>query len=398
MALRVGLVVPHIFMQDDILPDVIFSPGELAIQLADQLTEEAVHITLFTAGKVTTKARQINADLTFFQAELEARGDTYLSLLKKYPLTFITLARQAQAALIAEAFQRANAGEFDLIHIYTNEEDLALPFAQFCTTPVVFTHHDPFNFLVGYRNTFPKYKHLNWLSISNSQRSGMPVDTHWVGNIYHGLDEVEWPRQQFKKQDYVAFIGRIIEPKGLDIAIRALQLYNREAEVPLKLKIAGKHYSSEVKDSYWHKTIEPLLADPHVEYVGFIKEQREKQEFLSKARALLIPSTFAEPFGMVMIESLACSTPIIGLDSGAIPEVVEEGETGFVAKKLIKTINGKQIIEPETIKNMSEALQKINQLDPAKCRKTFEERFTLRKMSRAHIHAYQNLLKNHSSD
>lgn len=394
MALRVALVVPHIFMQNDILPNVIFSPGQLAIDLTNYLTKIGVDVTLFTAGEVTTAGKQVNADLSFFKEELELRGDTYLSLLKKHPLTFITLARQVQASLVADAYKRANDGEFDIVHIYTNEEDIALPFAKFCKVPVVFTHHDPFNFLVGYRHSFPKYKDANWLSISQAQRIGMPKTTNWVGTIHHGLDESLWPRQPIEKENYVAFIGRIIEPKGLHIAIEALRSYNRTTEKPLKLKIAGKHYGNDTKNDYWTKNIEPLLDDPSIEFVGFINDIDRKQEFLAKAKALVVPSLFDEPFGMVIIESLACSTPVIGIESGAIPEIIEEDVTGFVARKKTSTAqNGKLIVEQETIENLSTCFGKIDQLDPTACRHAFEQNFTLAKMAAEHKSAYEKLLQ-----
>ena len=392
MPLSVGLVVPHIFMQDDILPNVIFSPGELAKDLADELVNKAVDVTLFSPGQVTTKAKNITANLEPFKSELSLRGDTYLELLKKHPLTFITLARQVQSELIARAYELANQDQFDVIHIYTNEEDIALPFAQFCKKPVVFTHHDPFNFLVGYRANFPKYKDLNWLSISNSQRTSMPQDTNWIGNIYHGLDEDIWPQQTVKKADYVAFIGRVIEPKGVHLAIQAVQHYNQTAKTPLRLKIAGKHYHGDSKNSYWQTTIEPLLEDPNIEYVGFIKDIAKKQAFLSKAKALLIPSTFAEPFGMVMIEALACSTPVIGLNSGAIPEVISEGKTGFIVKKrMLKNASGKEVVDTDTIYELAETLRKINTLDPDDCRAEFIKRYTLEKMASGHKKVYEEV-------
>ena len=106
--MKVSIVVPHIFMQRDILPQVIFSPGVLALWLADSLVAQGVDVTLFTPGPVDTKATNVTADLSPFQRELDGRGDTYLELLKKHPLTFISLARQVQSQLIADAFQQAN--------------------------------------------------------------------------------------------------------------------------------------------------------------------------------------------------------------------------------------------------------------------------------------------------
>ncbi len=144
--MKIGIVVPHIFMNREILPYVIFSPAELAINLAEELQKKGQEVTLFTPGPVSTSVNNQTADLSLFQEELDARGDTYLDLLKKHPFTFVTLARQAQSELIARAFDMANNNGLDVVHIYTNEEDTALPFAKLCKKPVVFTHHDPLIF------------------------------------------------------------------------------------------------------------------------------------------------------------------------------------------------------------------------------------------------------------
>ncbi|MBI2797767.1 glycosyltransferase [Candidatus Saccharibacteria bacterium] len=381
--IRLGLVVPHIFLHRDILPNVIFSPGKLAIELAESLDQNDVDVTLFSPGPVETKVKNITADMSYFENELKLRGDTYTDLLKKHPFTFVTLARQVQAEIIAKAFAVANNNELDIVHIYTNEEDLALPFAQFCQEPVVFTHHDPFNFLVKYKNIFPKYSQLNWISMSLSQRKAMPKETNWIANIYHGLGVDLFTPVNNPKNGYIAFLGRIIEPKGLHLAIEAVKKYNGTARQPLKLKVAGKHYAEHSKDSYWQKTIEPEL-NGLIEYVGFIKDVGAKNEFLGNAKALIIPSLFEEPFGMVMIEALACGTPLIGLDSGAIPEVIVQNKTGFIVdrtKDLQKMIDG-----------LATAIGKVEEIDRKACRQEFEDRFTLERMCTEHRQTYKRLL------
>ena len=136
-SIRIGLVVPHMFMHRDILLQVIFSPGRLAVDLAEGLQRSGAEVTLFTPGPVDVSVPNVTADLTYFEQELAGRGDSYLDLLKKHPFTFVTLARQVQSELIAKAFTAANAGDFDVIHIYMNEEDTALPFAALCKVPIV---------------------------------------------------------------------------------------------------------------------------------------------------------------------------------------------------------------------------------------------------------------------
>jgi glycosyltransferase involved in cell wall biosynthesis len=374
---RVGLVVPHIFLHRDILPQVIFSPGHLAIDLANGLQTLGADTTLFTPGSVETMATNINADMSYFEQELAARGDSYIDLLKKHPFTFVTLARQVQSEIVAKAYAMANAGELDVVHIYTNEEDIALPFAGLCTKPVVFTHHDPFNFLVKYKNVFPKYRQLNWISLSLAQRAGMPVSTNWVDNIYHGVDGGSFRPVDSPSGDYFAYFGRIIEPKGLHLAVAAAKAAG------VKLKIAGKHYGGD-KDTYWQETVEPQLGGM-IEYAGFIRGDAEKRSFLGNAQALLVPSTYSEPFGMVSIEALASATPVIGLDCGATKEIVEDGKTGFIVPK--------QAEEAGTIAGLVAAMHKVGRIKRSDCRQSFENRFTLERMCREHLALYQKLTK-----
>lgn len=395
--MRVGIVVPHIFMHRDILPHVIFSPANLALDLIAGLRAAGVEVTLFSPGPIDTDTPNITADLSYFDRELELRGDTYVDLLKKHPFTFITLARQVQAELLAKAFAMANRSELDIVHVYTNEEDIALPFARLCTKPVVFTHHDPFNFMVKYKNVFPKYKDLNWISMSLAQRNGMPADTNWVGNIYHGLVEDTFAPTYTPQGDYIAYLGRIIEPKGVHLAIQAVKKYNLTAKKPLKLKIAGKHYAGHKKDTYWQERIAPLLDD-EIEYIGFVSDSVAKQSFLGDAKALIIPSVFDEPFGIVMIESLACGTPIVGLNSGAIPEVVQYN-IGVIAEKRqkpslleVEPVDTVGILDEEkTAEELAGAIVKALTLDRHACRKDFETRFTAERMCREHLAVYRKL-------
>lgn len=359
------------FMHRDILPQVIFSPGRLALDLAAGLQALDAEVTLFTPGPVETQVANITADLSYFVQELARRGDSYLDLLKKHPFTFITLARQVQTELIAKALGLANAGEFDVIHIYTNEEDTALPFSALCKVPVLFTHHDPFNFLVKYKNVFPKYKQLNWVSMSFAQRAGMPPDTNWVANIYHGLDPKRFTPLARPSSDYIAYLGRIIQPKGVHLALAAAK------KAGIKLKIAGKHYTGK-KDDYWREVIEPQLGGD-IEYVGFIKTDAQKQQFLGNARALVVPSVFDEPFGMVTIEALACGTPVIGLDSGATSEIIKHGKTGLIVSKTN---------EDAIIKGLAASMLHVANIDRRVCRRAFETSFTLHRMCQEHLNIY----------
>jgi glycosyltransferase involved in cell wall biosynthesis len=387
-------------MQPAILPQVIFSPGVLAMGLAEALESAGTRVTLFTPGDMGLGIPNVTADLSGFEEELRARGDTYIELLKKHPLVFISLARQVQSELISKAYDMANSGDLDVVHIYTNEEDIALPFARLCRKPVVFTHHDPFNFATSYRHVFPKYAHLNWISMSLAQRVKMPADTNWVANIYHGMSPDGFVPSFSQGSKNLVYLGRIVEPKGVHLAIRAVKKYNETALVPYRLKIAGKHYSGTAKDGYWLRYVAPLIDGDEIQYVGFISNQDKKRDFLRDATAILVPSTFDEPFGMVMIEALACGTPVIGLNSGAIPEVVIDGVTGIVVPKVMRSVvnpkNGRrdeQVDSAATALALARAIGEVRRIDRRACRTDFETRFTLKRMCAEHQLVYEELVR-----
>lgn len=380
---RVAFVVPHIFMCDYIRDGVIFSPGDLAIDICNGIYGSNINITLFSPGSVRSVPKNITADMSLFNKELEGRGYGYKELLRKHPAVFVAMARQVQAEVIAKAYKMANDGLFDVVHVYTNEEDLALQFATFCRKPVLFTHHDPFNFLIKYKSVFPKYKKLNWISISNSQRNTMPEGTNWVAGIYHGLDPMKYNPRYVVDSEYVAYIGRIIESKGVHLAIKAVRLYNEQnPNRKVKLRIAGRHYSDGKKDDYWQTKIAPFLDDD-IEYVGYLKGDK-KLEFLRGATGLLVPSTFDEPFGLVTIEALASGTPVIGLNIGATPEIVEHGKSGFIVK---------QLSEVKRVTEMVRYIGMLDSIDRRTCRDRFEEKFTLDRMISEHASLYRKMAK-----
>ncbi len=404
--MRIALVVPHIFFNQEILPNVIFSPGELAISLAKNLAKLGHEITVFSPGLVekylvedgdSTKIKNHTADLSLFEKELAFRGDSYLDLLKKHPLTFITLSRQVQSELISRAFSMANQNKFDVVHIWCNEEEQALVMSDFCKKPVIFNHHEPFNFLTRYRAIFPKYPHLNWISFSMAQRKTFQAEKkiNWVGNVYHGLEPALYQLSN-EKREHLLYFGRIIQPKGVHYAISVAK------KMGIKLKIAGKHYAGHSKDKYWQEFIQPEIDGQQIEYVGFIKDQHEKQRIMSKAKALLMPSTWQEPFGLVMIEALACGTPVIGFNQGAVPEVIKNGLSGYVVEYQAETNEEQKQTWTQIKKNknylqnvdlLAKAVDKIKEIQPKNCRAEFEKKFTAQKMAKSYESIYQEQLR-----
>jgi len=204
------------------------------------------------------------------------------------------------------------------------------------------------------------------VSISNAQRRPLP-QAHWVRTVHHGLPEqLLMPKQV--RPSYFAFLGRIAPEKGVDRAIRIAQ----HCGVPLK--IAAK--VDKVDEEYFHEQIKPLLASTNVEFIGEIGD-KDKSAFLSGALVLLVPIDWPEPFGLVMIEAMACGTPVIAFNRGSAPEIVDDGVTGFV----VEDING-----------AIGAVDRLGHLSREKVRKRFEQRFTARRMAQDYLSTYRGVM------
>ncbi len=389
--LRIAVVVPHLFMQDYYLKNAIFSPGHLAVDLCSGLISLGHSVTLFSPNKVTIKdIPNITSDYSLIEKELTSRGYGLNELMAKHPLTYITFARQLEAEIINKAYSMANSGEFDVVHIYINEEDIAMQFANLCNKPVVFTHHEPFNFLTRYRTSFEHFKHLNWLSISYSQRKTISTELNWIANIYHGIEPVNnsyLKSLELSTEDYVVFFGRVIEPKGVHLAIKAVKELNKQTGQQLKLKIAGKHYSDQ--DDYWQEKILPFIDNQEVEYIGFINNELERDKLLYNSKAMIMPSTWSEPFGMVILESLRLGTPVIGFNSGALPEIIKNNVNGLLSNIIYKD---NKIDEDSTVSGLVNNLKELPLINKKNCIESCNKNFSIKRMVTDHLNAYSALL------
>jgi glycosyltransferase involved in cell wall biosynthesis len=253
--------------------------------------------------------------------------------------------------------------EFDIIHFHTDFLHFSL--TSRCSITCITTLHGRLDIpdLLPLYSKFPKQQ---LVSISNNQR--LPLShVNWLGTVYHGLPADLHPVQE-GKGEYVAFVGRISPEKRVDRAIEmAIQ-----CNVPVK--IAAK--IDKADERYFEKHIAHLMEHPLVEFVGEINEQ-QKTSFLGNAKALLFPIDWAEPFGMVMIEAMSCGTPVIAFKNGSVPEVIDNGVTGFIV---------------ETMPQAVEALNKIDTLSRTTVRQIFEERFTVERMARDYIRLYDQLI------
>jgi len=316
------------------------------------LTEELValghDVTLFASGDSQTSAK---LDATWPKA-LRLDG----SVRDPNALHMVMLERVRQ---------KCDDEEFDFLHFHLDYYPFSLFHRQ--PTPFLTTLHGRLD-LPEHQPVFNVFSKLPVISISNAQRRPVP-QANWVRTILHGVPE-NLLTPQPAKQSYLAVLGRIAPEKGVDRAIRIA------TRCGIPLKIAAK--VDRADQEYYDELICPLITgNPLVEYIGEISD-REKPDFLSGAIGLLVPIDWPEPFGLVMIEAMACGTPVIAYNRGSVPEVIDDGLTGFV-------------VEDET--SAVAAVGRLAGLDRAAIRKQFETRFTARRMALDYLSAYRGLME-----
>ena len=321
-------------------------------RVVSYLTEELVRlgeeVTLFASGDSKTAARLI---------PISPRS---LRLGKAVD----TLAHHI--VLLEEVFQRLD--QFDIVHFHIDY--LHFPLSRRASFAHLTTLHGRLDLpdLPPVYNEFPD---MPVVSISHSQRRPLP-QAQWIGTVYHGLPADSFDFQE-KPEDYLLFLGRISPEKRVDRAIEIARRTGRKLKIAAKIDRADRYY--------FNKHIKHLLNEPFIEFVGEVR-LAEKNKLLGGATAFLFPIDWPEPFGLVMIEALACGTPVIAFPCGSVPEIIVEGETGFLVEDIDRAV---------------EAVGKIEQISRARCRREFEQRFTDRHMAEDYIRIYQQLVSRSST-
>lgn len=318
------------------------------------LTEELVHqghtVTLFASGDSQTRARLVKGSSKALWQDP--------SSLESLPLHLRELEM---------VFSRRN--EFDIVHFHT--DFIHFPLLRRDPLPSLTTLHGALN-QTDHAPLFDEYPEVPLISISDAQRRGVP-GARFERTIHHGMP-LDLHRYSAQGGDYLAFVGRASPQKGLDRAIRIAMGSGR------KLKIAARICPEE--RAYYNDVIAPLLdrAGPLAEFIGEVGGQ-DKDDFLRGAHALLFPIDWSEPFGLVMIEALATGTPVVAWRNGSVPEVIEHGTTGFVVESIDEAIA---------------AVSRVRDLDRAQCRRSFERRFSVQRMTERYLETYQRQLERQS--
>jgi len=339
--MRIAQVAP---LAESVPPKLYGGTERVVAWLVEELVNLGHDVTLFASGDSKTSAKLVPV----WPRALR------LGRPRSDPMA-------AQTALLEAVAKQAR--NFDVIHAHIDW--IHLPLLSRLEVPIVTTCHGRLD-LPGLADVASCFPNARFVSISDNQRVPLP-DANWLGTIYHGLP-VDSLKPCFERGSYLAFLGRLTAEKGPEEAIRIA----RAAGLPLH--IAAKVPRSE--RGYFKNKLEPQIDGEQICLTGEVDDQA-KQKFLAGAAALLFPIDWPEPFGLVMIEAMACGTPVIAFRSGSVPEVVDDGITGFV-------------VEDET--EATQAIKRLGELDRRKVRSRFEERFTARRMAIEYVRHYEGLL------
>jgi glycosyltransferase involved in cell wall biosynthesis len=355
--MRIAQVAPLWFS----LPPKKFGGTELvAYNLSEGLVKRGHQVTVFASGDSNVSGKLISAwPKHLIKEKINNKvipwNNAHFPLLNLY-----------------EAFSRAD--EFDIIHVHENSSILSGFFIDLIKTPVVTTLHDPFPNSKSKDKiaTFNKFKKHNYISISNTHRKSAPLKLNFVDTVYNGINLKKYKFQKKPKGNYLVWLGRIYPTKGVAEAIKIAKKTNK------KLILAGNiAKNSPASYDYFEQKIKPQFKKGKVEYVGEVNLS-QKNKLLKNAFAFLNPIQWEEPFGLVMIEAMACGTPVIAFNRGAVPEIIKHGKTGFVVK------NEKEMVN---------AVKKIHKIKRQDCRIWAEKNFSVKKMTIEYEKIYKKLIE-----
>jgi len=340
--MKIAQIAP---LAESVPPKLYGGTERVVSYLAEELMRLGHDVTLFASGDSETTAR----------LHASARRALRLDPSVMDPLAHLTLMLEQV---------RQHAHQFDILHFHV--EYAHFPLFRPMARKTVTTVHDRLD-LADLQPLYREFSDMPLVSISNAQRRPLPL-ANWVGTVHHGLAREVCPFNPAPRGGYFAFLDRASPEKGLE---RAIEIARRAGA---RLRIAAK--IDQADREYFRSHIEPLIAaTPVAEFVGELTEA-QKPAFLGNATALLFPIDWPEPFGLAMIEAMSCGTPVIAWPHGSVPEVVEDGRTGFVVDSIDAAVA---------------ALGRVARLDRTLVRERFEERFSAARMAQDYLSVYRAL-------
>ncbi|QFU15039.1 glycosyltransferase family 4 protein [Microvirga thermotolerans] len=340
--MKIAQVAP---LYERVPPKLYGGTERIVSYLTEELVRQGHDVTLFASGDSITQAELVPC------CDLALRLNPAVKDPLPYHVMMLELVRQ-------------RAREFDVIHFHIDL--LHFPLVREFADRTLTTTHGRLD-LVDLAPFYRMFPDIPLVSISQDQRTPLP-DANWIGTVHHGLPSDLLPFHPTTSGGYLAFLGRISPEKRPDRAIRIA------AESGMPLRMAAK--VDKADQAYWDEVIKPMVdAHPNVEFVGEIGEH-EKGDFLGNADALLFPVDWPEPFGLVMIEAMACGTPVIAFRRGSVPEVIEQGVSGFIV---------------DSVEEAVAAVETLHALDRTEVRRCFERRFTVERMTKDYLDLYRSL-------
>jgi len=340
--MRIAQVAP---LYESVPPTYYGGTERVVSYLTEELVRQGYDVTLFASGDSITKARLVPACRRSLRLDERCVDQMAHHLV-----------------MLEHVFART--ADFDIVHFHVDY--MHFPLSRRDRITHVTTLHGRLD-VPDLVPLYQEFREMPVISISNGQRQPLPR-ANWQATVYHGLPAEKY-RFRAEPGRYLAFLGRISPEKRVDRAIEIAK------QVDMPLKIAAK--IDRVDKDYFDLVIAPLLRNSLVEFVGEIGE-REKDEFLGNAYALLFPIDWPEPFGLVMIEAMACGTPVIAYRGGAVPEITVQGHTGFVVEALEDAVT---------------AVRRIPQLSRKRCREVFEKQFTAARMASDYVRVFDRLIR-----
>jgi len=338
--MRIAQVAP---LYEAVPPRLYGGTERIVAYLTDALVDLGHEVTLFASAEASPRAKLIACRDQALRLEEALSSDL-----------------AAHNVMLEEL--RARAREFDVLHFHIDL--LQMPLFRDVARRTVTTLHGRLD-IKDLPRFYARFGEFPLVSISNEQRRDLP-DVNWIGTVHHGMPRDLYRPTPAPSGDYLAFLGRISPEKRPDRAIEIAKLAGIRLEIAAKVDPADRNY---------FKRIEPLLDHPLIEYVGEIGDA-EKGAFLGNAKALLFPIDWPEPFGLVMIEAMACGTPVIAFRRGSVPEVLDDGVSGLIVDDVAGAVA---------------AIRRLDLLDRQEVREAFERRFTAEVMARNYLALYERL-------
>ena len=339
--MRIAQIAP---LFESVPPQLYGGTERVVSALTEELVRRGHEVTLFASGDSRTSARLAPCSAGSLRLSGNARDHAAFTVTQ-----------------LADVFARQQ--EFDLIHNHVDY--FAFPFVARSITPVVTTTHGRLD-LPEIARVYRHFPDVPLISISDSQRQPV-ADLNWLATVYNGIDFSRFALRE-KPGGYLAFLGRVSPEKRPDRAIEVARALGMPLKIAAKVDAADR--------DYFEYAIRPQLAHPLIEFVGEVSD-KDKDEFLGNALAYLFPIDWPEPFGLTMVEAMACGTPVVAMACGSVPEVVADGVSGFVCS---------------TLRDFIDAVARAGELDRAACRSYAEARFSDRVMADGYERAYGELV------